>query len=178
MTTQKSRRAEAVLVMLGSILLVSCVLSGFHYFQTGYNVQVQAARQWAASQSDFSVASFYKIQKEQLQLRLNELALQENLDEQVLQNYNLRIAQYSNDIESFEKTQAKLESEARTFEGRRDEALRHSQWFMAAAIGLALSIILAAMNLLAQGRGLLVFATLLLLASCAAIVNGVLLIWK
>ncbi len=132
----------------------------------------------AAEQSQFGVENFYHIQKEQLQLRLNELAMQKNLDDQVRDDYNLRIDQYTGKISSLQHEQTRLHAEIGSLELARNLFFRRSRWLLAGAVAFALALLTAILDLVIDNRALVVFSLLLVLAAVAIVVNGFYVFWK
>jgi hypothetical protein len=120
---------------------------------------------------------FYKIQKEQLELRLNELAIREDLDDLVLENYRLRIAEYASQVETVHKKSAQEESEARVYEVQRDRNLRRTRWLMAGAAGFVLVNVFVMLNVIAGGRGFMAAALLVLVIALAVSVNAFIPFW-
>ncbi len=134
-------------------------------------------RQWEA-QAQSSLSHFYQVQKEQLQLRLNELAFEEKLDDQVVQNYTLRINQYTNEIAGLEKKQTEFEEESHALESRRDRQSRLARWLLGGAMALTLTLLAIVMGSAIGSRILAVLAWLLFLGTVAMESFGLLVYWR
>lgn len=168
---------QALLMVLCALGVLGALLAGLHFLSLAEGDQNRANSRWATSLSDFHLEHFYKIQKEQLELRLNELAIREGLDDLVLENYRLRIAEYANRVETVHKKSAQEESEARVYEVQRDRNLRRTRWLMAGAVGFVLVIVFVMLNVIAGGRGFMAAALLVLVITLAISVNAFIPFW-
>ncbi|MGB7620993.1 MAG: DUF4337 family protein [Terriglobia bacterium] len=178
---RSARRAyavPAVLMVLCALGVLSTILAGFHFIESAERAQTLASNRWIAFLSDFQLEHFYKIQKEQLELRLNELAIREDLDDLVRENYRLRIAEYAIQMETVHKKSAQMENEAHAYELERDRNQRRTRWLMAGAAGFVLAITLLALQVLADIRGFLAAAVILLIAALAICANAFISFWR
>jgi hypothetical protein len=177
-SSQNSSRNILILVIVCAFGALGSVLAVLYSTESASRLQFQITQRQLAQESDSAVQHFYQIQREQLELRLNELAMQEDLDELVLNNYRLRILQYSGEIETIHKRSLSNETETRMLEGRRNSLLHRARFCIAATLGFALSIGLAAMSLLTGGRGFLAVALLCSVAGTLSILNGFIPLWR
>ncbi|MFI5173871.1 MAG: DUF4337 family protein [Terriglobia bacterium] len=178
---RSARRAyavPAVLMVLCALGVLSNVLAGFHFIESAERAQTLASNRWIAFLSNFQLEHFYKIQKEQLELRLNELAIREDLDDLVRENYRLRIAEYATQMETVHKKSAQMENEAHAYELERDRSQRRTRWLMAGAAGFVLAITLLALQVLVGIRGFLAAAVILLIAALAICANAFISFWR
>jgi Domain of unknown function (DUF4337) len=169
---------QAVLIVFSALGVLSAVLAGLHFIEEAERTQNLAGSRWITFLSDFQLEHFYRIQKEQLELRLNELAIREDLDELVRENYRLRIAEYATQIEAVHRKSAQTENEALSYESQRDKSLRRVRWLMAGAAGFVLAITFLALAALAGIRGLMATAVVLLIATLAICANAFFTFWR
>lgn len=169
---------QALLMVFCTLGMLGALLGGLHCLGLAEGDQTQASSRWMTYLSDFHLEHFYKIQKEQLELRLNELAIHEDLDSLVLENYRLRIAEYARQIETVHKKGAQEENEAHGYEVQRDRQLQRTRWLMAGAAGFVLVIALLMLNVVSGGRGFMVGALLLLVTSLAVCGNAFVTLWR
>lgn len=168
----------AVLMGICALGILSTLLANFQYLRWAEEAQVRANSQWIRSVSDFNLEHFYKIQKEQLELRLNELAVRDDLDDLVRENYRLRMTEYAAQIDAVHRRSVEAESEARTAGAQCDQGLWRARWLMAGAIGFTLAFLLLALNMIMEIRGLFPAALVMLMAAIAICLNGILSFWK
>jgi uncharacterized protein DUF4337 len=177
-STGTAYTGQALLMILCALGMLSALLAGLHCLSLAEGAQTQATSRWVTYLSDFHLEHFYKIQKEQLELRLNELAIREDLDDLVRENYRLRIAEYANQAETVHRKGAQEENEAHAYEEQHDRNLRRTRWLMVGAAGFVLVITFLTLHVLAGGKGFMVAAMLLLVASMAVCANAFSPLWK
>ena len=177
-STGSSHTGPALLMILCVLGMLGTLLAGLHCLSLAESAQTQATGRWVVYWSDFHLEHFYKIQKEQLQLRLNELAIREDLDNLVLENYRLRIAEYAGQVETAHKKSVQEDDEAHGYEAQRDRNLRRSRWLMSGAAGFVLVLACLMLHVLAGGKGFMVAALLLVVISLAVCGNAFLQLWR
>lgn len=174
----RSSGAMAVLIILSAFGALFAVLGGLRFFKSVIDAQTEATKLWTSSASESSVEQFYQIQKQQLELRLNELALEENLDDLVLDNYKLRISQYSAEIDTHQKKKLEFEKDAQNWEQQRDKASRRFRSFFLSAVGFVFAILIAALRFSVSFKGILLVSLLLTLGSLGVFLNALILFWR
>lgn len=166
------------LVTLTVLLLLVSVVMAFRKSHQALDAQAQASRQWMTVSELQTKENFYKIQKEQLELRLNELAFQEKTDEHVLEIYKLRIADYGKEMDAVSADLGRIGKETRSWEERRTRTQSQSRHFVFAAVLLAFVFLVSGFTWLTQSR-LLLFLTFFLAAlATAEFSDAFLLFWK
>lgn len=135
------------------ILAVCATLSTFK--GAGYSTrsvlsQTQAANQWAYYQSKSIKGYLYEIQKESLELELKKDNAKVSKD--ALDDYEKKIAVYSQKLKRYDEEKATIFKEAKKLELIRDEAQKHSQVFGLAVIFLQIAILLSSIAALLKKK--------------------------
>lgn len=141
------------------LILVSSLLA-LRYSGLAQDSQLEANYQWLDFYAFKNQENLYRIQKEQLELRLNELAVLNDNDNHILEIYKIRIAAYSKEMDAAGNARNRTENEARRWETNSRRAGLHSRHLLVAALMFALVIVLALWTS-AAGRKLFWAATLL-----------------
>ncbi len=102
--------------------------------------QSQASDQWAFYQAKSIKSYMYQMQKENLELRLQDLP--RGAGDKV-HAYQEKIADYGRKIEKYEQEKTEIQDKAKALESIRDEAQKHSKAFGMAIIFLQISILLS-----------------------------------
>lgn len=180
-TVQLSRdypSRSALIVTLTVLLLLVSVVMAFRESHHSLDAQTEAGSRWMTFSELLTKENFYKIQKEQLELRLNELAFQEKIDPHVLEIYKLRIADYGREMDAATADLSRIGSEARSWEERRARAQSQSRHFVFAAVILAFVFLVSIFTGLTESRLLLSLTLLLAVLAMAEFFNAFLLFWK
>jgi hypothetical protein len=132
--------------------------------------QTQASNQWAYYQAKSIKGYLYEIQKDKLQLELKLLS--DNSPKGIHEEFEKRIAFYTNQIARYEKEKADIEQKARDFESKRDVAQVHSQIFGMAVIFLQLAILLSSIAALMKKKPVWALGLVLGGIGCIYFANG------
>ena len=112
--------------------------------------QTQAANQWAYYQSKSIKGYLYEIQREGLELDLKKD--QSKLAKSTREEYEKKIAAYSQKLKKYEDEKAEISKEAKKLETVRDQAQRNSGVFGLAVIFLQLAILLSSISALLKKK--------------------------
>ncbi len=135
------------------ILAVCATLSTFKggsYSTRSVMSQTQAANQWAYYQAKSIKGYIYEIQKEGLELDLQER--QASMTPAGAQALKDRIDSYGKKIAKYEGEKADIQKEAKRFENIRDDAQTHSGVFGIAVIFLQISILMSSVAALMKKK--------------------------
>ncbi|MDD5544185.1 MAG: DUF4337 family protein [Acidobacteriia bacterium] len=171
-------RAALALEVLCCLLALFTVLGSFYFNQKVQTLAALIEQKTVAAETGSAVQHIYKIQKDQLELRLNELAIDEKSDEDVLGNYKMRIAQYGTDVDRLAAEHQQAEAEIAALETRHLNALRRYQWLLGATAAFLMSILLTAWNLQTGRASVLAAALSLSVIALTLTMNGLLLVVK
>ncbi len=111
--------------------------------------QSKASDQWAFYQSKSIKSYLYEMQKENLELQLNNTAITVNKDD--LQK---RITTYTDKIKKYNDEKEGIKKDATSFEAVRDDCKSHSERFGLAVIFLQVSILLSSISALTKKKPL------------------------
>ena len=111
--------------------------------------QTQAANQWAYYQAKGIKTYLYEIQKERLELELEE---GNGLSSSAVVSHTKNIASYADRIAKYNAEKASIEKEARRLEAIRDDAQRHARVFSIAVIFLQIAILLSSVAALMKKK--------------------------
>ena len=111
--------------------------------------QTQAANQWAYYQAKGIKTYLYEIQKERLELELEE---GNGLSSSAVVSHTKKIASYADRIAKYNAEKASIEKEARRLEAIRDDAQRHARVFSIAVIFLQIAILLSSVAALMKKK--------------------------
>ncbi len=112
--------------------------------------QTHAANHWAFYQAKSIKGYLYEIQKEVLELDLQEKAAK--LQPELLAARKDKLDSYGRRIAKYESEKAEIQKEARKFETVRDDAQRHSRIFGVAVIFLQIAILLSSIAALLKQK--------------------------
>jgi hypothetical protein len=136
--------------------------------------QAQAADQWAYFQAKGVKTYLYEIQKERLELELQEEAVSSPaafaFHKEKIANYTERVARYN-----AEKTA--IEKEAKRLEAIRDDAQKHAQVFGIAVIFLQIAILLSSVAALMKKKLVWYLGVFLGIVGLTYFANGFLLLF-
>jgi hypothetical protein len=135
------------------ILAVCATLSTFKggsYSTRSVMSQSQAADNWAFYQAKSLKGYLYEIQKEVLELDLQERA--DSMSPAIIAAHKEKIDTYGKRIAKYEAEKADIQQEAKKFEAIRDDAQRHSQIFGIAVIFLQIAILLSSIAALMKKK--------------------------
>jgi hypothetical protein len=174
---EKKERWLNYLALTTVILAVCATLSTFKggaYSTKSVLSQNQAANQWAYFQSKSIKSYLYEIQKDEIELSLQN-ALQENNNVLAEQHRN-RIALYVQKIKKYDYEKAVIMKEAKKLESIRDEAQRHSRDLGIAVIFLQIAILLSSISALMKKKLLWLCSAITGVVGIGYFVNGLFLI--
>ncbi len=153
MAEEKKDRWLNYLAFTSVILAVCATLSTFKgsSFSTRTVLsQTQASDQWAFYQSKSLKGYLYEIQKDELNLELQNLEIKGSPDlEQRMKDH---IAEYETQIARYDSEKTAIMTDARKFESVRDHALEHGQNFGIAVIYLQIAILLSSIAALLKKK--------------------------
>jgi hypothetical protein len=135
------------------ILAVCATLSTFRgagYSTRSVLAQTQAANQWAYYQAKSIKGYLYENQKESMELDLKKNKTK--LPQALLDEYEKKIAAYSQKLKRYEEEKAEISQEAKKMESVRDDAQKHSQTFGLAVIFLQIAILLSSIAALLKKK--------------------------
>jgi hypothetical protein len=112
--------------------------------------QTQAANQWAYYQAKGIKSYLYEIQKEKLELELEQEG--DGLSSHALESLKKTISTYADRIAKYNSEKAAIEKEAKRLEAIRDDAQKHSQVFGIAVIFLQIAILLSSVAALMKKK--------------------------
>ena len=152
------------------IIAVCATLSTFKgggYSTKSVLNQSKASDQWAFYQAKSIKMALNEMQKENMELQLNN-HLDKNAEEELqkrINNYEQKIKKYSEDKEQITK-------DAKTFEDVRDEATKHSTIFGLAVIFLQIAILLSSIAALIKKKMLWFISICLGVLGIIYFING------
>ncbi len=170
MAEEKKEKWVTYLSFTTVIVAVCATLSTFKgggYSTKALLTQSKASDQWAFYQSKSIKSYIYEMQKENLELQLNNSALTMNKEE-----LEKRIASYSDKIKKYADEKEGIKNDATELEATRDECKSHSERFGLAVIFLQVSILLSSIAALTKKRMLWVFSMLVGIIGIVYFVNG------
>ncbi|MES2205403.1 MAG: DUF4337 domain-containing protein [Pseudomonadota bacterium] len=106
--------------------------------------QAQASDQWAFFQAKSIRETMYRIQKDKLSLEKSLLQGANNQD--TVKRYDEAIKQAEQNINKYEKQKNEIQTEAKVFEKKRDDAQRQGQPFGLAVIFFQVAILLSSVS--------------------------------
>ena len=136
---------------LTTVLIAVCAtlstFKGGGYSTKSLLSQSKASDQWAYYQSKSIKSYIYEMQKENLELMLNNGSAKSNTEE--LQK---KISGYKEKIKKYDEEKEQISKEAKSFESIRDESKAHSERFGLAVIFLQVSILLSSISALTKKK--------------------------
>jgi hypothetical protein len=135
------------------VLAVCATLSTFKggaYSTRSVLNQTLAANQWAYYQAKSIKGYLYEIQKEMLELELQEKA--EGTPKIFLETHKRKIDAYGKKIGRYESEKSTIQKDARRLEAIRDDAQSHSRTFGVAVIFLQIAILLSSIAALLKKK--------------------------
>jgi len=153
MAEEPKEKWLSYLALTTVILAVCATLSTFKGggFSTRSVIsQTQAANQWAYYQAKSIKGYLYEIQKEELELEFRKADIRgaKALNDE----YEKRIALYSQRIKKYDEEKAEISKEAKKMESIRDDAQRHAGIFGVAVIFLQIAILLSSIAALLKNK--------------------------
>lgn len=136
-----------VLLALGATLSTLRVGS---YSNRSILRQTQASNQWAYFQSKSVKSYLYELQKEKLEMELQQL--KSSAPQETVDRYTAKIESYAQKLKTYEQEKAEIQAEAKKLEKQRDEAVLHSQAFGIAVVLLQLAILLSSIAALMKKK--------------------------
>jgi hypothetical protein len=176
MSEESKEKWLSYLALTTVILAVCATLSTFK--GAGYSTrsvisQTQAANQWAYYQAKSIKGYLYEIQKESLELEFKKDKMK---GAKVFSDeYEKKIAQYSQKIKRYDEEKAVISQEAKKMELIRDDAQKHSQVFGLAVIFLQIAILLSSISALLKRKSIWVLGSATGVVGLVYFVNGFLL---
>jgi hypothetical protein len=134
--------------------------------------QAQSADQWAYYQAKGLKSYLYEIQKERLELEVEE---GNALSPLAAESHKKKISTYADRIARYDTEKASIEKEARRLEAIRDDAQRHSQVFGIAVIFLQIAILLSSIAALMKIKMVWYLGGVMGIAGIIFFANGFLL---
>jgi hypothetical protein len=114
--------------------------------------QTQAANQWAYYQAKGIKGYLYEIQKETLELEFKKNNA--NAAKSLNNEYEKKIALYSQKIKKYDEEKAEISKEAKKMETIRDDAQKHAGIFGLAVIFLQIAILLSSIAALMKRKSI------------------------
>jgi hypothetical protein len=159
------------------ILAVCATLSTFKggsFSTRSVMSQTQASNQWSYYQAKSVKTYLYEIQKEMLELELQE---GKTLSPAAIESHTEKIAAYGGRIVRYNAEKAEIEKEAKRLEAIRDDAQRHAQIFGVAVIFLQIAILLSSIAALLKKKLVWYLGVLVGIAGVSYFANGFLLLF-
>jgi len=173
MSEEKKERWLNYLALTTVIFAVCATLSTFKgggHSTKAVLSQTMASDQWAYYQSKSIKSYLYDLQKEELELELKGLGQKAPI--LIKEEYEKKIAGYSEKIKRYEGEKAKIEADAKDLEKKRDEAQKHQQAFGVAVIFLQIAILLSSVSALLKKKPLWLVSLLAGIAGLVYFANG------
>ena len=138
--------------------------------------QTQAANQWAYYQAKGIKSYLYEIQKERLELELQQ---QEGngLSSHAIESHKNTISTYADRIAKYNSEKDAIEKEAKRLEAIRDDAQKHAQVFGIAVIFLQIAILLSSVAALMKKKPVWYLGVLMGIMGIIYFANGFLLFY-
>jgi hypothetical protein len=136
--------------------------------------QAQAADQWAYFQAKGVKTYLYEIQKERLELELQEEAVSSPA---ALALHKEKIANYAERVVRYNAEKAAIEKEAKRLEAIRDDAQKHAQVFGIAVIFLQIAILLSSVAALMKKKLVWYIGVFMGIVGVVYFANGFLLLF-
>jgi DNA repair ATPase RecN len=158
------------------ILAVCATLSTFKggaYSTRAVLAQSQASDYWAYYQSKSIKGYLYEIQKEKLELELEEK--RHKLPAAMLAEYGKKIDSYTGKIKKYEEEKNNIEKDAKYKESIRNNSQEHSQTFGMAVIFLQIAILLSSIAALLKKKPVWILGLLIGLVGLFYFASGFLL---
>lgn len=179
MAEEKKEKWLNYLALTTVILAVCATLATFKgggYSTRSVLAQTGASDQWAFFQSKSIKGYLYELQKDKLELELKSVG--PKTPKHVAEEYEKRIGEYAMKIKKYDDEKAKIEKDAKKFEGIRDEAQKHSQAFGMAVIFLQIAILLSSVAALMKKKPVWLLGVCIGAVGIVFFVNGFLLFMK
>ena len=161
---------------LSTVILAVCAtlstFKGGSYSTRSVMSQAQAADQWAFYQAKGVKTYLYEIQKERLELELQEGTAS---TPQAVASHKEKITAYGDRISRYNSEKTTIEKEAKRLEAIRDDAQKHSQIFGIAVIFLQIAILLSSIAALMKKKMVWYLGVLMGFVGIAYFANGFLL---
>lgn len=170
MAEEKKEKWLTYLSFTTVIIAVCATLSTFKgggYSTKSLLSQSKASDKWAYYQAKSIKSYIYDMQKENLELQLNNSAIAVNKDD--LQQ---RISSYTDKIKKYASEKEDITKEAKQLEAERDECKSHSERFGLAVIFLQVSILLSSISALTKKKLLWMFSIVVGIIGIVYFVNG------
>lgn len=162
---------------LGTVILAVCAtlstFKGGSYSTRSVLSQSQAADNWAFYQAKSLKGYLYEIQKEVLELDLQERG--DSLSPGILAAHREKLESYSKRIAKYEAEKSEITDQAKKYEAVRDDAQRHAQIFGIAVIFLQIAILLSSIAALLKKKMIWYVGLAVGAAGIVYFVNGFLL---
>ncbi len=150
MAEEKKENWLNYLAVATVILAVCATLSTFKggsFSTKSVMNQSLAANSWSYFQSKSTKGYLYELQKEVL-----ELQVKQQKEPQLISDYEKLIKEYSAKVKKYDQEKKDIQEEARKYEIKRDEALKHSNPFGLAVIFLQIAILLSSIAALLKKK--------------------------
>ena len=154
MAEEKKEKWTTYLAITTVLIAVCATFSTFKgggYGTRSLLNQTRASDQWADYQSKSIKGYIYDLQKDKLQLELDEMN-EKNLSPKIEDEYQTKIASYAKRVKKYEFEKDSLKDVAKEFEKVRDESKKHSEVFGMAVIFLQISILLSSISALMKKK--------------------------
>jgi len=113
--------------------------------------QTLASDQWAHYQAKSIKGYIYDLQKDKLQLELDDMK-DKTTSPNIEDEYQKKIASYTKNVKRYEFEKDSLKGVAKKYEDIRDESKKHSEVFGTAVIFLQISILLSSISALMKKK--------------------------
>jgi len=173
MTEELKEKWLNYLALTTVILAVCATLSTFK--GAGFSTrsvlsQTQAANQWAYYQAKSIKGYLYEIQKEALELEFKKS--KSSSAKSINDEYEKKIALYSQKIKKYDEEKAEISKEAKKMETTRDDAQKHAGIFGLAVIFLQIAILLSSIAALMKKKSVWVIGLATGAAGLVYFANG------
>ena len=173
MSEEKKERWLNYLALTTVIFAVCATLSTFKgggHSTKAVLSQTMASDQWSYYQSKSIKSYLYDLQKEKIELELK--ALGQKAPAQMKEEFQKKIAAYTEKIKRYEGEKEKIQADAKDLEKKRDEAQKHQQAFGVAVIFLQIAILLSSVSALLKKKPLWLISLLAGVAGLVYFANG------
>ncbi|MBM2814463.1 MAG: hypothetical protein HW421_1225 [Ignavibacteria bacterium] len=153
-TTEKKETWTTFLAITTVLIAVCATLSTFKgggYSTRALMNQTKASDQWAFYQSKSVKGYIFEMQKDKLEMELQDIQHTSKNTVQIT-DYEKKIEAYSKKIKKYDEEKEQIKKDARAFEQISEDAKIHSEVFGIAVIYLQVSILLSSISALTKKK--------------------------
>ncbi|MCX6156215.1 MAG: DUF4337 domain-containing protein [Candidatus Kapabacteria bacterium] len=141
----------AITTVLIAVCATLSTFKGGGYSTRSLMNQTNASNQWAYYQAKSIKSSLVEMQKDKLDIELNNL-IKISKDQGLISEYQKKVDTYNQKIKKYEVEKQEIYNKAKEFEVASDDAKKHSEIFGIAVIFLQVSILLSSIAALTKKK--------------------------